>query len=472
MNGSTACSTKCGGGGSSNKARAILNGVVGDYLDTTRNELAINMNLYPSPSGSDEPVDVSVADLALLDAGRPASSCTSSKTKRRRVCILVHGLTDDESTWIMDDGTDYGSLLRRDHNILPLYLRYNTGLHVSTNGQKLSLLLQSLYQYCGSQIDSVSIIAHSMGGLVTRSACLNAKRRNMSWVRNVSHVVFLGTPHHGSPWEKIGNAVSHVLDAVPRPYMKLAANVANLRSSGIKDLRYGYVLDEDWAGHDPNGLLDNTKVQDGSDLLPWSKYFAATGTVTVNPNHFASHLVGDALVRKDSAMGRSNDKVHDLDLDPENIQEFAGVGHIHLSSNMDVYRQIEDWITQPWDAYPSPSDYWEYNEGEGREDIETEQQSVAQSPSYDGKWSQARGLTTLIQDSVDKGTRAVEGVQRELTDEVYSVLTMIPAIAPAARTVHAVQDTCVGSVYSIIRGVNFGIGEATKQAFAMIENKE
>ena len=463
MNGNTTCSAKCGGGGGgSSKARAILNGVVGDYLDTTQNELAIDMKLYPSPSGNDEPVDVATF---VLD------TCTSTSTKR--VCILVHGLTDDESTWIMDDGTDYGSLLKRDHTILPLYLRYNTGLHISTNGRKLSLLLQSLYQCLRSQIDTVSIIAHSMGGLVTRSACLDAKRRKMSWVRNVSHVVFLGTPHHGSPWEKIGNAVSHVLDAVPRPYMKLAANVANLRSAGIKDLRYGYVLDEDWAGHDPNGLLDNTRVQDGSDLLPWSKYFAATGTVTTNPNHFASHLVGDALVRKDSAMGRSNDKVHDLDLDPDNIREFAGVGHIHLSSNMDVYRQIEDWMTQPWDASPSPSD-WECNEGERREDVELEtaQQSVAQSPSYGGKWSQARGLTTLIQDSVDKGTRAVEGVQRELTDEVYGVLAKIPAIAPAARTAHAVQDTCVSSVYSIIRGVNFGVGEATKQAFTMIEKKE
>ena len=45
-----------------------------------------------------------------------------------------------ESIWDFpgDPDTTYGSLLARDHGVTPIYLRYNTGQHISVNGRELA----------------------------------------------------------------------------------------------------------------------------------------------------------------------------------------------------------------------------------------------------------------------------------------------------------------------------------------------
>ena len=68
------------------------------------------------------------------------------------------------------------------------------------------------------------------------------------------HVFCLGSPHLGAPLEKGVNALGWALgraagDAPAR------ANLLDGRSAGIKDLRYGACVEEDWCDCDPDELL-------------------------------------------------------------------------------------------------------------------------------------------------------------------------------------------------------------------------
>ena len=46
----------------------------------------------------------------------------------------------------------------------PFYLRYNTGLHISKNGQKFSEMMDSLFKTYPVNIEEIMVIGHSMGG--------------------------------------------------------------------------------------------------------------------------------------------------------------------------------------------------------------------------------------------------------------------------------------------------------------------
>jgi triacylglycerol lipase len=494
------------------KATAILNGVVGDYLDASANPLSLEMGFYRK--GTDRLLDLSSFSMALDqgsslagvgfgddvddDEARSMTNATTSRERtKRKICILVHGLTDDESTWEFDEskntGTrgDYGSLLQRDFGAAPLYVRYNTGLHISTNGRKLNHLMNQLMAPIRVNSDindnndvhdfscEIMFVCHSMGGLVTRSALHYGVQEKSPWVSKVTRVVFLGTPHQGSHWEQLGNVVSKALGSVPLPYMKLAEKTANLRSAGIKDLRYGYILDEDWQetktdDHNNEDDTDNAVENDYSFFKNTKKrahfvdsiaYFVATGTVTANPRHLLSQWIGDALVQKASAEGRSENQEHHLGFNPDNFCEFAGVGHVQLARDPAVYEQIKTWFETPKTAacqhQPGPT-----RSGSADRDVDCSptvfDQLKTQKPV--STWAKRKGVASLLQDAIGNGATAVESVHMALTDETFDILSKVCA-KPIARTVKrikTVHDMTVAGVYGIIRGVNYSLTEVAK----------
>src|SRR5262249_57248800 len=80
-------------------------------------------------------------DRASLAAAFPNAS--------PRLAVFVHGLACTEECWRIhshrhygDPRTSYGSRLEADLGHTPLYVRYNTGLHVSDNGGRLARLLR------------------------------------------------------------------------------------------------------------------------------------------------------------------------------------------------------------------------------------------------------------------------------------------------------------------------------------------
>ncbi len=306
-----------------------LNGVFGDYLQARGNGLAIELSFRRHRK------DVTIEELVRERAAPEAW---------RNVVVLVHGLASDESIWTFPESpeTDFGALLARDAGFAPIYVRYNSGRHISQNAADLDSLLESMVAALPRPPERIVLIAHSMGGLVLRGACHLANERRTPWVARVSDLIFVATPHEGAPLEKAGNIVGAALGAVPEPITRLIGKTINQRSSGIKDLRFGYARDSDWSGADPDALLDNRK--NPIPLLAHARHFVISGTIHEKPQHALNWLFGDALVREDSALARRGGARSVSPFDPGRHRQFPGLTHNQLPHDEAVYAQILAWL--------------------------------------------------------------------------------------------------------------------------------
>ena len=314
-------------GGSTAETRVVaaLNGVFGDHLEATGNTLATPMSLRSS--GLALQLDPAALTQALPDASG-------------HIVVLVHGLSLSDLSWSRRGRPGIGDHLRDELGYTPLYLRYNTGRHISSNGQQFARMLQQLYAAWPVAVESVSLVGHSMGGLVIRSACWYAQSEHMPWLGQLQRVACLGTPHHGSPLEKAGHAFESALQKIP--YAE-PLRFGRLRSAGIKDLRHGSLVDEDWRGHYPDGSgPDNRKVV---PLVPGVNYYFAAASLGRHESDPLGHLLGDLLVRRDSAMGVHKDDLRRLQIRPENCRVFHEKNHFDLLHDSRVRQQMLEWFT-------------------------------------------------------------------------------------------------------------------------------
>jgi hypothetical protein len=267
--------------------------------------------------------------------------------RNARVLVLVHGLCMGPRQWLRR-GHDHGAALARDLGLAPVYLHYNTGRHVSENGRAFAAALEALLGRWPVPVEELTIVAHSMGGLVARSACHYAATLGHAWPRVLRRLVFLGTPHHGAPLERGGLRANAALGALP--YAAAYARIGRLRSAGITDLRHGNLLDEDWRGVDRFA-----GPADGRRPVPLPAgvechAFAATLGVTVGGTLGASWgsraagladaVVGDGLVPVASALGEHPDAARDLGLPDARRWVGRGLHHLDLLDAPAVYAAL------------------------------------------------------------------------------------------------------------------------------------
>jgi hypothetical protein len=255
--------------------------------------------------------------------------------------VFVHGLVGDERWWhLRADGSDgsYGDRLLRDHGLTPVLVRYNSGRHVSDNGRDLSDLLERLVASWPVPVASVSLVGHSMGGLVARSACHQGDAAGAEWTRLTRTVVTLGTPHLGAPLEKAVHVADRALRLLPEtePFSRPLAG----RSAGIKDLRYGALLEQDWAGYDPDEFLRDRCTH--VPPLEHVTYYWIAATLTHDPEHPIGRLVGDGLVLPASASGSGGTRP--VGLHPDRGAHLRAVSHLDLVNHPEVYERLSTWL--------------------------------------------------------------------------------------------------------------------------------
>lgn len=303
--------------------RSVLNGVIGDHLHGSRNPLAISMRLRVAGRAlPPEPVALHAALCALRP--RPSS----------RVVLLVHGLCMSDRQW-RRNGHDHGEALARDLDCTPVYVHYNSGRHVSENGRLLDARLEALVAGWPGGVDELSIVAHSMGGLVTRSACHYARESDHAWPHRVRRIVFLGTPHHGAPLERAGHGLHRLVSR--SPYVASLAQLGRIRSAGVTDLRHGNVLDEDWHGAD--------RFHDGRDRrrpVPLPSDVDCHAIAGRLPDPLAP--LGDGLVPVSSALGRHPDPARALVFSESRRWVGSGLSHFDLLDHADVYAALRRWL--------------------------------------------------------------------------------------------------------------------------------
>lgn len=169
---------------------AALNGVMGDRLAESGNPFATQMSLR---------LQGTVLDWQAM----PAKTAVTGE-----VLVLIHGLCMNELQW----PTQHSDALASAQGYTPVYVRYNTGLHISQNGAALSQWLEALVKHWPVKIKKLTVLAHSMGGLVIRSALHQAGQAGLRWPKSLKNIVFLGTAHH---WN--GRATGSICSWAPPP---------------------------------------------------------------------------------------------------------------------------------------------------------------------------------------------------------------------------------------------------------------
>ncbi len=309
----------------SSHALSILNGAVGDKLQNSPLEVAIGF----------------YADNQKLPLEAPAIAAYCQRATpyiSPKICVLIHGLTHNEMAWDFPDKSNYGTFLERDFSYIPFYVRYNTGLHISENGKKLADLLEQLHTLYPVALEEICLLAHSMGGLLVHSACHYAQEQGYQWPQKVSNIFLLATPHLGSFLEKFAHLTSHILAHVPNWQTRLVGKVLDLRSDGIKDLRFGYVKEEDWQTP-PDGAFKSNKSK--AKKLENVAYYVIAGRLTEKQKHWVTYLFGDILVNTHSA---SAQKDEDYAFPPENCYEFSATNHFKIQTKVEVYEKMKEWI--------------------------------------------------------------------------------------------------------------------------------
>lgn len=300
-------------------ALGILNGVIGDYLDKSKNPLAIQMQFRRD--------------------GQVVSP-SANPNVNGKILVLVHGLCMNDFLW-RRNGHDHGEALEKELSKTAIYLRYNTGLHISTNGQKLNSILEELVQNWAVPVEEIVIVAHSMGGLVSRSAIYYGQKEAKNWTKYLKKTIFLGSPHHGAPLEQMGNYIDQIFDALP--YLKPFARLAKIRSSGITDLRFGNLVDEDWNGADR--FKKNVDERKPIPLAEQLDYYTIAATMGKEADDLGTRLLGDGLVRLESALGLHQNPDKNLKFKESNRYVVYESNHLDLLNSLEVYKQIKKWMS-------------------------------------------------------------------------------------------------------------------------------
>lgn len=297
--------------------RSVLNGVYGDYLARTGNPLAIAMALRHQGR--------------TLDPARPGASlqAAGAGAPTGKLLVLVHGLCMNDRQWHRQ-GHDHGAALAAALGYTPLYLRYNTGLPIHENGRALAALLQTLADHWPQPLQEIAIIGHSMGGLVARSACHQAATQALPWLGALRRLIFLGTPHHGSPLERSGHRLDYLMEL--SPYSAPLTRLGKTRSAGIRDLRHGSIT---------------ARASEWVPLPEGVACHAVAATLASQRSVLASRRLGDGLVPLDSALGRHKDPARTLAF-PKGHQWIGyQMGHLDLLSRPEVCTQLQAWLQAP-----------------------------------------------------------------------------------------------------------------------------
>lgn len=293
---------------------SVINGIYGDHFHQTGNPLEIVMSIR-------------YQDISFTSGDLPAGVCGQlQRDSSKKIMLFVHGLCLSDRNWTRGDKCQ-AEILANKLGYSPLFLRYNTGLSITENGQQLAALIADLLQGLPSAPEELVIVGHSMGGLVARSAVYHGGEKGHAWLQHLDGMLFLGTPHQGAPLERGGNWLDRLLEL--SPYAAPFARIAKKRSAGISDLRDGCI-----TGPDGKFILlpDNIKC------------YAVAGTLAKAQSQIHQKLIGDGLVPVDSAFGLSNDPERHLQISEDNQYTVFETGHMDLLGSAAAFDQLANWL--------------------------------------------------------------------------------------------------------------------------------
>lgn len=112
------------------------------------------------------------------------------------------------------------------------------------------------------------------------------------------------------------------------------------RSAGIRDLRQGSLVDDDWRDRDPEQLRAAACRE--VPLLEGATHCFVAATITRSTKHPLGRLVGDCLVLEPSASGRG--RTRRIPFRIEHGMHLGGAHHLALLNHPLVYDRLREWL--------------------------------------------------------------------------------------------------------------------------------
>ncbi|MGC5259016.1 esterase/lipase family protein [Gordonia sp. DT218] len=320
-------------------ALGILNGLIGDELSEEASPLAAGMTIRVD--GREIPPTAEALRAAFPTAGG-------------HLTVFLHGLMESEYAWEIGGGPTYGRRLSDDIGSTEIRIRYNSGRHVSDNGRLLADVLWALVLLWPVPVTDLSLIGHSMGGLIIRSACERATREDLYWAALLRHTVYLGTPHLGAPMARGVHAATAALGGLPvtNPF----GNLLRRRSAGVRDLFHGTLTEEGWRDVERDVLRQ--PLPGDAPLLPNVRHLFATASVTRSADHPLGRLFGDGLVLAGSGRGQS--RYRTIGLRSSDGFHIGSAHHFTLLNHDGIYAWLRSEL-RPRRALESRSDAFRIN---------------------------------------------------------------------------------------------------------------
>lgn len=287
---------------------SAINGVFGDHLTATRNPMQVRMNLY----ANGQPL---AADQSALMAQFPDA--------QNHLIVFVHGLCCNEDSWQMyynpsEPATrPYGDKLQDEFPVTSLYLRYNTGRNIDANARQFKRMLNKLVRNWPVAVEGITLVGHSMGGLVSRAVVEALTDDDIILKRAIRDVVCLGSPHAGAPLARLAAAGEQLFGKFE--LSKPIGRVLGVRSRGIRDLKDG---------------LGALQTRDGQEVM----FHLVGSTIGDHTSSWLNTTVGDGLVTPDSALADDTGKAQRV--------TFAQKHHMTLLNDPDVFLELKMVLRQ------------------------------------------------------------------------------------------------------------------------------
>ena len=280
--------------------RSALNGVLGNTLVDHGSPLQQGMSLRD-------------------EFGDELTAAQWAGAGRYGLVLFLHGVCLSEREWQSFSHQGFVRELR-EFGYGVAWLRYNSGRVIAENGTDLSRLLEQLEGKV-----PITLIGHSMGGLVIRAASHHAAHEKSAWLSRLQNAVYIGTPHQGAPLERLGDSANRLLALSPytSPFMQLG----NIRSSGIRDLRHGRIT--------PANQAHSLKLPEHT------RHLLIAGHMGHGKRR---HWLGDGLVPVRSALGQHLDTEKCLQGGEISRVELSRLGHMAMLSDERVYAALQAWL--------------------------------------------------------------------------------------------------------------------------------
>ena len=229
--------------------------------------------------------DVSAADVV---ADQKASGL-------KRTVLCVPGLFCDETLWESTGEPPLADIMRG-LGYYPLFVRFNPGAHISTNGAALLRLMGDYLKLYTPKAGGLRALTYSQGGLILRSALYQDRQEANLLGPQVHSAVFVNSPDGGSYIEKLGFWLGLGLELFPIAPVRLLGFIGNQRSDAMKDLSHGIIREEDWTNADHVGRY-KSELYFGE--LEGIELYQVYSLVSKQVDPWAS-WIGDGIVEKPS----------------------------------------------------------------------------------------------------------------------------------------------------------------------------